>query len=192
MGVSRSAVNWTGLVLLAAFVSGTFGYCRGSEDGRAAAKLETDTKAVAAALDARKPIAAASARAVERVARADATVRSAHDAARVLDPFTLEVRVTAGQLERVTVPAPVIARIVEDSLQLGRERAAIDSLVQLRAADSLTIARQAVVITDLRSMKTPRCGRKCGAVLATAAIIGTGAAVKNAAAIGRLLKSVLK
>lgn len=180
----RARLYLVALVIAALGLSSLLAYCAGEKAGKQNAQLEADTRAADSAHKARKPVADAAARSVERVERAAPMVRASHDAARVLGPVTMEIRVTPSSAPQiVTVPAPVVARILEDSLQLGRQRVAIDSLLQLRVLDSLEHAADAKVIADLRAMKTPRCGPKCGAAVAVGTIVAVGAIVKNAGAI---------
>lgn len=189
MGGVRARLAYVLLVVAGFVATGALGYCSGRSAGKAAAQLERHTRALEAATEARKPIADAATRAVERVTAAEPRVRTARDLARIVGPTTLEVRITPGAApQRLELPRVVVARMVEDSLHILRQRAAIDSLLRLRVADSLRATAADSVIRDLRAMKTPRCGAKCGAVITVAGITGVGIAAKNWRAILELLR----
>lgn len=192
-GVSRAGIQYVGLAIIGVVVAGALGYCTGREDGKAAADLKRHEEGARVAREARAVTADAATRAVERVEAGRPAVTRAHALAVIVGPTTVEIRVTPSSAPtRAEVPLQVVARMVEDSLHIQRLEVAVDSLQALVIADSVLIANQDSVITDLKKLKTPRCRAKCGAAITLGAIVAGGVVAKNADQIISLLKNLFR
>lgn len=188
-GVSRTGIQYIGLAIIGVVVAGALGYCTGKRDGQTAEQLRANSVALRQAREVRATATTAAVQAVSAVRQGQPAVDHARALAGIVGATTLTIRVTPSAApELVTVPAQVVARMVEDSLHILRLQGAVAALTALVVADSNVIDRQADRIRLLEGAKTPRCQAKCGATITVVTIAAAGYVAKNIDAILNLFR----